>query len=332
MRKTLTTLAIALTAGIAAFAQQDPQFSMNMFNRLATNPGYAGTNKALCGTLIGRHQWMGFTDSQSGQNVAPKTYLVSVDANVWQRHGIGVTVFSDQLGFEKTFSAKLAYSFHIALGAGTLGIGPEVGMVQKSIGGPWRATLDYTQDPSIPANASDITYDVGFGAYYVQPGKLYFGLSSTHLTESDLSQQDPNRLPKNLDYQYTIARHYYVTAGYTFNATSDFDIEPSVFVKSDASSTQLDLNVRGIYNKFFWGGVSYRLNDAIVAMVGLERAGLISPNGTVKFGYSYDVTTSAMGKTGSVRHSSGSHELMLGYCHNIVKPPKRTIHENVRFP
>lgn len=329
MKRTLTTFALTIAAGLAAFAQQDPQFSQNMFNKLATNPGYAGTNDAICATLIGRQQWMGFIDGNQG---IPKTYLLSVDAKVQAlRGGLGLTVFSDQLGFEKNLQAKLAYSYHIQLGAGVLGVGPEIGILQKSLGGDWIATDPWQGDPAIPTNSSKLTYDIGFGAFYTIPQKLYFGISSTHLTESALSDSEtrnyPTTTPVSVDYNYTIARHYYVTAGYMFPVSSTFDIEPSVFVKSDAASTQLDLNVRGIYNKMFWGGVSYRLTDAIVAMVGFERAGIGGPNGSLKFGYSYDITTSTI-----KNHSSGSHELMLGYCFKVASKPKVTIHENVRFP
>lgn len=330
MKRTLTTLAFTVAAGLASFAQQDPQFSQNMFNKLATNPGYAGTNNAICANLLGRQQWMGFID---GNNGIPKTYLLSVDANMWNRHGFGLTVFSDQLGFEKTFHAKLAYSFHLQVGAGTLGVGPEIGMIQKSVGGAWVATDPWEADPAIPTTASDMTFDLGLGAFYVIPSKLYFGISSTHLTESDLSKTDSRTnpfaptTPVNVDYKYTIARHYYITAGYMFPVSSELNLEPSLFVKTDAASTQLDLNVRAIYNNMLWGGVSYRLTDAIVAMVGYQKDGIGGPNGSLKVGYSYDITTSTI-----KNHSSGSHELMLGYCFKLPEKKKVTIHENVRFP
>jgi len=76
-----------------------------------------------------------------------------------------------------------------------------------------------------------------------------------------------------------------------------------------------------------WGGVSYRLTDAIVAMVGYQKDGIGGPNGSLKIGYSYDITTSTI-----KNHSSGSHELMLGYCFKLPEKKKVTIHENVRFP
>ncbi|MBL7892120.1 MAG: PorP/SprF family type IX secretion system membrane protein, partial [Bacteroidia bacterium] len=130
MKKTLTTLALAVIAG-ASFAQQDAQFSQNMFNKLSINPGFAGTNKAICATALYRQQWVSFPG-------APKTGLISIDAFVNPVHGgLGLTVCSDQLGFDKTLIAKAAYSYHMVVGPGTLGIGLEAGMIQKQLSGTW---------------------------------------------------------------------------------------------------------------------------------------------------------------------------------------------------
>ena len=64
----------------------------------------------------------------------------------------------------------------------------------------------------------------------------------------------------------------------------------------------MDVNVLLEYNKRFWGGVSYRLGDAVVVMAGTEL-----PNG-LRVGISYDFTTSAIGA-----YSNGTVEFMLGY-------------------
>ena len=49
MKKFFTTLALALTALMNnSFAQQDPQFTQFMHNKLIYNPGYAGTSDAIC--------------------------------------------------------------------------------------------------------------------------------------------------------------------------------------------------------------------------------------------------------------------------------------------
>ena len=65
MKKTFTAIAsiMLLCVGTTVFAQQDPQFTMNMFNRLYTNSGYAGSNNGICATAIHRQQWVGFSDN-----------------------------------------------------------------------------------------------------------------------------------------------------------------------------------------------------------------------------------------------------------------------------
>ena len=323
MKKTLTTIALSIT-GLVAFAQQDAQFSMNMFNRLAVNPAYAGTNKALCATLLYRQQWTSFPG-------APKTGLLSVDYGQIAHGGIGLTVDQDQLGFEKTLKAKLAYSFHLAVGPGILGIGLDAGMIQKSIDGTKWLAPDGTStstgggtDQAIPwGGAAATTYDVGFGLYYTT-SKFYVGLSSLHLPEQTLSKSGgAASLAYNFDYK--VARHYYVMAGYTFDLGTQFKLTPGVLAKSDASSTQVDINMLLKWNNMVFVGASYRLTDAIPVMAGLEWP-MKNQKSTLKFGYSYDLTLSAI-----KNHSSGSHEIMLGFCQKFSKPEKKQGHMNVRF-
>ena len=97
------------------------------------------------------------------------------------------------MGFDKTLKAKAAYSFHLPLGPGTLGVGLDAGMIQKSLSGNFIAPDGTTTaapgtDQAIPwAGTSATTYDIGLGVYY-QTNKLYVGLSSLHLPEQTLNQ------------------------------------------------------------------------------------------------------------------------------------------------
>jgi type IX secretion system PorP/SprF family membrane protein len=312
MKIKLTTITLFIS-GLVAFAQQDAQFSMNMFNRLAVNPAYAGMNKALCGTLLYRQQWTAFPG-------APKTGLLSVDFGEVLYGGVGLTIDQDQLGFDHTLKAKLAYSFHLPLGPGSLGIGVDAGMIQKALTGNFIAPDGTTSsapgtDAAIPwAGSNAITYDVGMGLYYTTQ-KMYVGISSLHLPEQSLT---------NGTFDYKVARHYYIMAGYTFQLGNQFDLTPSILTKSDASATQLDLNLIAKWNKMIFGGFSYRLSDAMVGIIGLEKS--FTPKLAAKFGYSYDITTSAI-----KNHSNGSHEIMLGFCYKIKSESKSQSHMNVRF-
>jgi len=151
---------------------------------------------------------------------------------------------------------------------------------------------------------------MGFGAYY-HTEKLFVGASASHLTEGDI---------KYGDITTKLARHYYLQAGYGVDLTSSLELKPCVLVKTDAASTQVDINANLVIDKKYWGGVSYRLQDAVVIMAGIE----IIPN--LKVGYSYDLTLSDI-KT----YSSGTHEVMVGYCFKPVKVIHRQFHRNVRF-
>jgi type IX secretion system PorP/SprF family membrane protein len=321
MKKTLTTIALSLSVMLSV-AQQDAQFSMNTFNRLAINPAYAGMNKALCATLLYRQQWAGFPG-------APKTALLSLDYGQIAHGGVGLTVCQDQLGAEKTLAAKLAYSFHLPLAGGLLGVGLDAGMIQKSINANFVAPDGTTTatgggvDQAIPwTGAKSAKYDLGFGLYY-QTRRLYIGLSSLHLPEQKFTKSGTTNTFA-WDYKYKEARHYYVMAGYTFIPDPSWEITPSILLKTVASSSQLDANLMVKWNKMIFAGVSYRLQDAIVGIIGLEKP--FSKKITAKFGYSYDMTTSAIKK-----QSNGTHEIMLGFCYKIKPDASKTSHMNVRF-
>jgi type IX secretion system PorP/SprF family membrane protein len=319
MRKRLTIF-LCSVIGLVSYAQQDAQFSMNMFNRLSVNPGYAGTTysgykaQGICATLLYRNQWSGFSGS-------PKIGLLSVDYGNIFGGGFGLTVSQDKLGFEKTTMAKLAYSYHLHLGNGVLGLGLDAGMLQKSFNGEFLAPDGSDKnnpgaDRSIPwAGTSATTYDLGVGLYYTTK-KLYVGISSLHLPEQAIRTSADGAAA--FDFKYTVARHYYIMAGYTFIGQK-IDLTPSILTKSDATSTQLDINLMAKWNRMVFFGVSYRLTDAAVAIVGLEY-------GKFKVGYAYDYTLSAL-----KNHSSGSHEIMLGFCHKFPKPEYKQSHVNVRF-
>ena len=111
----------------------------------------------------------------------------------------------------------------------------------------------------------------------------------------------------------------YLSGGYSFDLSPSLSLKPALHIKSDGASTQLDINANFHYKDIVWLGASYRLQDAIVIMAGVNLfKGL-------RIGYSYDVTTSPI-KT----YSSGSHEIMLGYCYKITQKKTYPI-KNVRF-
>lgn len=316
MKKTLLVLSI-LALSLTGKAQQDYQFTHYMFDKLSFNPGYAGLNKSICGTVMFREQWQGFV-SESGGYGNPTTALINIHAPVKMlRGGLGFTYANDRLGFENTNLAKLAYSYHMGLGVGDLGIGISAGILHKSLSAVW-VTPDGTPALSDNAIATEsgkaLIPDFNLGVFY-STNQLYMGISATHLVPTDIKSS-------TTDLNIKSVQHFWITAGYK-HKMGDFELRPSVLAKSDGAITQLDLNVNVLYKDMVWGGVTYRVTDAIAPMLGYQRK---MGDGTLRIGYAYDVTTSKIGD-----YSSGSHDIMLNYCFNLDKPPVIQKSKNPRF-
>lgn len=299
MKRLLTV--VATLAASATFAQQDPQFSQNMFNRLYPNAGYTGTSEAICGSLIYRDQW----DKFGG---GPKTAVFGIDAPVNFLHGgLGLSVLTDHPLNQKNLDIKLSYSYHLELGAGKLGIGLSAGLLQRGYGNDFNA-ID-PDDPLVKSGTGS-KFDLGAGLYY-NSDKFYVGASATHLTGGKIEYTDNAKVE--------VVPHYYFMGGINFNLTPSLRLVPSLFVKSDAKETQADINANLHIKERVWVGASYRLQDAVVVMAGIK----IIDN--LKLGYSYDITTSKL-----KGYHSGTHEIMLGYCYQI-KPKVIPVLRNVRF-
>jgi len=319
MKKVSLFLVISLFSTTLLWGQQDPQFSQFMYDRLSVNPGFAGSNDAICATVIGRQQWSGL----SGE---PSTGLLNISGPISSiKSGIGATVYLDEIGPISTTVARLSYAYHLKISGSTkLGLGVGLGLINSNINSQWVA-YDFGDDgliglgtgagdPSISQqNQSASTFDASFGAYLYNP-KYYVGISAVHLTEGDLSE---------LNVQ--VARHLYFMAGYDFDISPTLTLTPQTLVKTDLASTQVDVNATATYNNTFWLGVSYRLEDAIAPMAGYNYQ---FPDGksNLRIGYSYDLTTSELNN-----YSSGSHEIMLGYCYKLQKPLPKRVYKNPRF-
>lgn len=329
--KKISTLLFAASLGLSSlsFAQQDPQFTQFMFCKQAYNPAVVGTNGSICFDALYRQQWVSFPG-------APKTGLFGFNMNAGN-FGVGLTVMNDQIGFQNITMARVAGAYHIHLGpTGILSIGVDAGIYQQKLNGAYIAPQTLN-DPSIPnnpynagtgqgtnsQNLNKMTPDFGGGIYYTIPNKLYIGISSTHLAAQTLqgSSVGSNSVNPGYNLTYDVARHYYIMAGYNFDLRGGEDaLQTNVLVKTDAASTQLDINATYMFKKMIGPGISYRLQDAIAPMLVYK-----SPFG-LRAALSYDITTSKI-----KGYSSGTWEISLGYCMKPKDPKKTQSHWNTRF-
>ena len=118
--------------------------------------------------------------------------------------------------------------------------------------------------------------------------------------------------------------HYWVTAGFNYDLNADIQLRPSILIKSDASSSIMDVNINALYKNMVWAGLTYRFGDEIAPMVGYKYP--FSDGSVLRIGYAYGITTSVIGN-----YSNGSHDIMLNYNFKISKPAPIEKSKNPRF-
>ncbi len=304
-------LLFCIASGV--YGQSEPMFSQNMFNMLNGNPGFAGTSGRANVVLDNRQQWSGFEG-------APKTTVLGADAalNIFGRKaGIGLQFMNDEIGFFNTLYIQFSFSRLYYVGDGELGVGVSAGIVNQVFDGTniYIPESDYHQQNDNATPTSEVngtSGDFGFGVFYNGPG-WYAGLSVQHLFEPE-----PNF---NEAFNVFIPRTFYATAGYTYPLWDrPIELLPSLFLRQSTGSWQLDMNLNVRVRKKYWGGLSYRYQDAIVVLAGIELAS------GIRAGYSYDLTTSKLASA-----SNGSHEILISYSFDLdfMKRVKR--YKSVRY-
>lgn len=296
-------------------AQQDPQFSQNMQNHMTVNPAFAGEQGKWFVSGIYRNQWQ-------RMDGAPETYAFNVDAPLRIRSvdgGIGLNLMSDKLGMQTNLFLMLNYAYKYKLNFGVLSLGIRVGVVNAKIEGEYYIPsgdryTDPGNDPALGgsvANVSKMMFDAGLGTFLT--GRNYYaGVAVSHITRPSMTIGQIG--------EFFFVPHMCITGGYTFVLSPAIDLQPSAFIQTDFVSTQYSMNASAVYKKKYWGGISYRYEDALVFMGGLELK-----NGFM-VGYSYDWSVSGVGK-----YTGGSHEVTLSYSFGLNIGKREKIYKSVRF-
>ena len=297
---------IALLISGSVIGQQDKLLTHFFFDKMSINPGETGLDDGICATTIYRNQW----DKVNG---APNSAVLNVEANMnrFFPGGLGVSFYHDAIGFSRQNNVLLNYSYPIQIGnLGRLGLGVGVGIMTYGMNPLW-IPPQTMNDPTLPvAGFQAANLDLNFGAYF--KGKnMYAGLSSTHLSESELSSVGTQITPTS----YQSARHYYAMGGYKMINVAGGNIDANLLVRTDLVKFSADINARYFFVKnnkeLAYGGLTYRTSDAVAVMLGYN------PFNNFTVGYSYDIT---LNKLSSV--SRGSHEIMVKYCYYLPPPPK----------
>lgn len=277
---------------LSANAQQEPMVSQYMFNGLFLNPGYAGSHSYYTSTLLYRNQWVNFQG-------APKTLLLSVDGPFHdEKMGLGMTVLHDEVGIVSQTDVAFNYSYNIPVAGGKLAFGLKGGLCNYSAN--YNQLVYWDQNDKVYDRGQDsrLLPKFGYGMFY-HNDKFYAGISIPTLVAYD------NNYKFNMDINKAsfLRRHYFITAGYVFQASDDIKVKPTILMKYVANAPlEVDFNLMACFKDAIWAGFSYRTQDALIGMIEYQT------NAKFRIGYAYDFTVTDLKQV-----SNGTHEILIGY-------------------
>lgn len=288
-RATLILGILTILAINSIYSQQDPQYTQYMYNMHIVNPAYAGSEGTLNIGLLHRTQWVGLDG-------APKTTVATVNAPIKKNIGMGLSVFSDEIGPVKEQNLFVDVSYTIETSDyGNLAFGVKGGFTFLNALLSRLDLGDQTPDPVFSDDIKDTYPNFGAGAFYYTD-HFYAGLSMPNI----LNQYHLNR-KNGIISSASEKMHFFLTSGYIFELNDNLKLKPSVLLKG-VGGAPLSIDVSGnvlINNKLEFG-LSWRADDSVSALMNVEVLPL------VRLGYAYDYTISNLGD-----FNSGSHEIML---------------------
>jgi type IX secretion system PorP/SprF family membrane protein len=332
-KKVLMLVGAALMATFStAVAQQKPQYSQYMVNNYLLNPAITGIEDYTDLRMGVRRQWVGLEG-------APETMYLSFHTPInkptkgtrrggssrvgglrrrtptasgglsrpgntnrfytgFAHHGLGGLIHTDRTGPLRRTSLLASYAYHLPVTRRiNVAGGLSTGLIRNSVDIPYLRMVN-PSDPAIRADLNENLMDMNLGLW-VYSQDFFVGMSGAQLIparsdfRSTASPDGPGKLQK----------HYFLTGGYRFRVSDQFHVIPSVMAKlAQPSPVSFDVNLRAIYADRVWVGASYRHQDAIVALLGLNINPLLDVS------YSYDATSSNLNRV-----STGSHEIVLGF-------------------
>lgn len=300
----------------SVYAQQDPQFTQYMYNRMYFNPAFAGKSGEFEFSALHRSQWAGYSTT-SGSGGAPTTQLLTAQGALESKGiGYGLTIVNDNIGASNNLEINLQGAYHRRVRRATLSFGAYLGM--------YSSTLDYGElvvvnpEPNLPGEGreSQLNFNVGAGLLWDAPN-YYIGLSSRHINQPSFDFGDGA-------YANTLENHTYLLAGYRFRPVGSLLIEPSFLLKSVSfNNFSYELSVIATHQNKISGGLGFRGEESVSLLVGYS---LLRDN-SLKLGYAFDLVFS-----GVEAKEPTSHELLLRYTlPSVTRDIQRVIQRTPRF-
>lgn len=325
-RYRLLTLCLGFFLTGQVTGQQRPQYSLYMMNNFLLNPAISGIEDYTDVKLGYRNQWtdiegaprtfyasahLSFGRKSGGQPPVPTDqqgrkitglYQKQKQAAYFKRpkphHGAGIIAMSDQIGPFNRSDVTLTYAFHLPVSSKwRVSMGASGGMHQFGINYQ-KVTFSNPNDPVFGLGREQLLRpELGLGVWAYQEN-FYLGASTLHFLSNQVTFE--NGAPVASGESNV---HYYFTTGYRLRASQHVSFIPSVLVKkNDISPVSVDVNLQTVLINRIIAGLSYRHQDAVVAVLRFAVSPLLD------IGYAYDHRMHFRNAG-----QSQSHELMLGF-------------------
>jgi hypothetical protein len=185
------------------------------------------------------------------------------------------------------------------------------------------------------ADASDFKFDIGMGFFYKVQDQYEVGISIDRLNNphsKDLSLTQDRTLNLFGNYSFTLDRFpkidFVPSTLLKFNifkSKAESRVTNSGAQSAGLSAFQMDLSLIGFYDKQYWGGLTYRLGDAIVLLGGLDLSRFQLP---LQVGVAYDITTNRISGGTKI---GGGFEVFVRYSFNLSVDRVPQSWKNSRF-
>ncbi|WMN07975.1 type IX secretion system membrane protein PorP/SprF [Marivirga arenosa] len=316
MKKISKLLVIAfLAVGISNAYSQDVQFSHYMFNNLFNNPAYSGVEGYTKLTALHRTQWAGYAPS-NGPTSGLNSQLISLTSPIMRYNsGFGFYVLNDDIANQNYIQVQVSGAYHLGIKESKISIGFRGGAITQNINKDGYIYID-NDDPNIDnVQATQVRPDFSMGVNF-QHKDFYIGAAFNHLIEAEFGfGADAIRNPYPKDFL--------ITGGYTFPINYDISLTPSFLVRTtEFTSYTFDVSAVATYKEKIWGGLSFRQQEAAIAMVGYS----FFKENTLKLGYAFDYVLVAQSAK-----STTSHEIMLSYRLPAISTSGKKVVRTPRF-
>ncbi len=300
--KTMIILYVVLLS-IKSIAQQNPQFSQYLQNPLVLNPAITGAEDFLDVTIGYRNQWTGFdgapkTGTLSFHTPTSLLFRTNRRATSESHSGLGAFIYSDDTGPINQSGYYLSYAYHLqASEEWFVSIGTFVGGSQFSFNAN---DVELVENPNdiLVQNISNTNFDMSLGIY-IYSKNLFMGITANKIFDQEI----PYNIQNGALSTGTLPRNYNALLGSRIDLDRYWTIIPSGVIRTiENAPVQWDISLKAEYQNRLWGGISYRNEESVYALVGFRIWD------SFYVGYSYDYPISEFGN-----NQSGSHEIVLSY-------------------